>query len=319
MGGGESLNLIPRLQKIANKNVNFSMGSGFGGIKQVFGTGGTINGTTSYLCGIPLNLPIRINTFESNKYFLSSATCIGDILHNLGYKQAYFGSQDAKFAGTENFLESHKIEVLDSKYFESKGLLPKKLPPSIKGAWDAKDSVIFSFAKDYLNATNEPFALYISTLDTHGPQGFIDKEQCPNLDNSYENAYLCTDKIVSDFVDYLQQSRFRDNTTIIILGDHLSAAHFIKAPIISRSVYNAFINAKWTKNPSRKLIKRRVISHFDIAPLILDSLGIRPESFGLGRNPLYGKTLIESAYNIDNFNDELKLRSKVYDSLWDAK
>ena len=84
-------------------------------------------------------------------------------------------------------------------------------------------------------------------------------------------------------------------------------------------MYNAFINAKWTKNPSRKLIKRRVISHFDIAPLILDSLGIRAESFGLGRNPLYGKTLIESAFNIDSFNDELKLRSKVYDSLWEVK
>lgn len=319
MGGGESLNLTPRLQKIANENVNFSISDDFGGIKQVFGTSGTINGTTSYLCGIPLNLPIHINTFESNKYFLSGATCISDILNDLGYKQAYFGSQDAKFAGTENLLKTHKIEVLDSKYFESKRILPKKLPPSMKGAWGAKDNVIFGFAKDYLNTTNEPFALYISTLDTHGPQGFVDKEQCPNLDNSYKSAYLCTDKVVSDFIDYLQNSRFKDNTTIVVLGDHLSSAYFIKAPIISRSVYNAFINAKWTKTPTRKLIKRRVISHFDIAPLILDSLGIRAESFGLGRNPLYRQTLIESAYNIDNFNASLKLRNKIYDSLWDAK
>lgn len=179
--------------------------------------------------------------------------------------------------------------------------------------------MIFGFAKDYLNAANKPFALYISTLDTHGPQGFVDKEHCPNLDNSYESAYLCIDKVVSDFIDYLQNSRFKDNTTIIILGDHLSSAYFIKAPIISRSVYNAFINAKWTKTPTHKLIKGRIISHFDITPLILDSLGIRAESFGLGRNPLYGKTLIESAFNIDSFNDELKLRNKIYDSLWDAK
>lgn len=275
------------------------------------------------MCGIPLNLPMNWNEFGKNKYFLSSATCIGDILHNLGYKQAYFGSQDAKFAGTENFLESHKIEVLDSKYFESKGLLPKKLPPSIKGAWGAKDSVIFSFAKDYLNATNEPFALYISTLDTHGPQGFVDKEQCPNLDNSYENAYLCTDKIVSDFVDYLQQSRFRDNTTIIILGDHLSTAHFIQTRA-RRTIFNAFINAKWTKTPTHKLIKGRVMSHFDITPLILDSIGIRVDSFGFGRNPLYQRTLLEREFTSadnshDEFNASLKLRNKVYDSFWEVK
>lgn len=318
-GGGESLNLIPRLQKIANENVNFSMGSGFGGIKQVFGTGGTINGIVGYMCAIPLNLPFGY--FDKNKYFLSSATCISDILNDFGYKQSFIAGTDFSFAGKRNFLQNHNVEVMDLKYFQNKGILPKKLPKEMEGVWSLKDAKMFELAKNHLESmdNSNPFALYILNVDTHGPQGFVDKEQCPNLDNSYESAYLCTDKVVSDFIDYLQNSRFKDNTTIVVLGDHLSLAYFIKAPITSRSVYNAFINAKWTKNPSRKLIKRRVISHFDIAPLILDSLGIRAESFGLGRNPLYGKTLIENAFNIDSFNDELKLRSKVYDSLWDAK
>lgn len=270
------------------------------------------------MCAIPLNLPFGY--FDKNKYFLSSATCISDILNDLGYKQSFIAGTDFSFAGKRNFLQSHSIEVMDLVYFQNKGILPKPLPKEMQGVWSLKDSKMFDLAKDYLESLDDsrPFALYLLTVDTHGPQGFVDKEQCPNLNNSYESAYLCTDKIVSDFVAYLQRSRFKDNTTIIVLGDHLSIAHFIKAPMISRSVYNAFIGAKFSTK-SLELTKNRAISHFDITTLILDSLGIRVESFGLGRNPFYTKTLIESAYNIDSFNDELKLRNKIYDSFWNAK
>lgn len=321
MGGGNApLNLIPRLQKIATKNTNFSITNEFGGIRQVFGTQSTLSGTTAYLCGVPINIPINLHNFQQNKYFLSSATCISDVLDSLGYKQAYFSSADLKFAGTRNLLNRHKIEVLDSKYFEQKGILPKKLPKSMRGVWGVKDSVIFNLAKDYLNDTTEPFALYISTIDTHTPYGFVDKENCTtNLEDSpYESAYLCTDKIVSAFVDYVQNSRFKDNTTIVILGDHLTWAPNFVTPHTTRFVFNAFINAKFTKHALDKT-KYRTLSHFDITPLILDSVGLRVESFGLGRNPFYQKSLIESEYDINSFNDELKLRNKVYDSLWDAK
>ena len=306
------------MQKIANENVNFSFSNNFGGIKQVYGTGGTINGIVGYMCAIPLNLPFGY--FDKNKYFLSSATCISDILNDFGYKQSFIAGTDFSFAGKRNFLQNHNVEVMDLKYFQNKGILPKKLPKEMEGVWSLKDAKMFELAKNHLESmdTSNPFALYILTVDTHGPQGFVDKEYCPNLDNSYENAYICTDRVVSDFIDYLQHSKFKDNTTIVVLGDHLSIAHFIKMPTMSRSVYNAFIGAKFSTK-LQNLTKNRAISHFDITPLILDSIGIRAESFGLGRNPLYGKTLIESAFNIDSFNDELKLRNKVYDSLWDTK
>lgn len=317
VGGGESQNLIPNLQKIATDNINFSFHSEFGGIEQVFGTRTTINGIVGYLCGIPLNIPLGY--FETNKYFLSSATCISDILKDLGYKQSFVAGTDFSFAGKRNFLQSHNVEVMDLKYFQNKDMLPKKLPKNMEGVWSLKDAKMFELAKDYLEQidNSNPFALYILTVDTHGPQGYVDKESCPNLDNSYESAYLCTDKIVSDFVAYLQNSRFKDNTTIIILGDHLGIAHFIN-PHTQRNVFNAFINAKFTKYSPDKT-KNRKLNHFDVTPLILDAIGMRVESFGLGRNPFYQKSLVESAYNITSFNDELKLRNKIYDSLWEVK
>ena len=347
MGGAKSLNLIPHLSKIANDNVSFSHKDSFGGIYQLYATGGTIAGNVSYMCGIPLNLPLDWNRFGKNTHFLRKAVCLGDVLNAFGYKQAYFSSADLSFAGTKHFLQSHNIEVMDIKYFQDNGTLPQKIPHQLDGAWGPKDAVIFNLAKDYLQNADSPFALYLTTLDTHGPRGFVDKDYCPDLEISYANAYKCSDKVISDFLKYIENSPFKDNTTIVILGDHLGMAHFVKNYIYDgRKIYNAFINARFSKTPSKNLTKNRLLSHFDITPLILDSIGIKTESFGLGRNPLYQMTFIEETYlnsldrhyiqstfeatlesirqeakgnmdkHIDNLNDELKLRNKIYDDLW---
>lgn len=88
----------------------------------------------------------------------------------------------------------------------------------------------------------------------------------------------------------------------------------------SKTVYNAFINAKWSKSPTKTLTKGRLLSHFDITPLILDSIGLRVKSFALGRNPLYENSLLENEfYSIGDFNAILKLRNKVYDDFWIGK
>lgn len=346
-GGGKPLNIIPNLSKLAIDNIHFSHKDSFGGIYQLYATGGTIAGNVSYMCGIPLNLPLDWNRFDKNTQFLNNATCIGDVLNAMGYKQAYFSSSDLKFAGTEHFLHSHNIEVLDIKYFQSNGILPSKIPHKMNGAWGPKDAVIFDLAKDYLKTIDAPFALYISTLDTHGPRGFVDKDYCQDLEISYENAYKCTDKVISDFISFIEKSPLKDNTTIIILGDHLGMAHFVKQYINDgRKVYNAFINAKFSKKPTKELTQNRLLSHFDITPLILDAIGIKTEFFGLGRNPLYHTTFIENTYlnsldrdyfqntfestlesikqeargnineHIDNLNKEIKKRNKIYDNLW---
>ena len=246
---------------------------------------------------------------------------MSDILGELGYKQAYFSNFDSTFGGNKFFFESHKIKVLDLPYFQAQNLVPKNLPKDMYGFWDLKDAELFKLAKNHIENLSEPFALYISTIDTHQEQGFIDKAYCAIFgDNAdYKGAFICADKIISDFVAWVQNSKFGANTTIIILGDHLSGTQGFFPPSTKRFVYNAFINAKFSQNPNANLTKNRTLSHFDITPLILDSLGIRTESFGLGRNPLYRETLLESEFSVDDFNKSLMQRNKIYDSFWQVK
>lgn len=309
--------LIPHLTQLALNHTNFSSTQTLGGINQLSGTGWTIAGTIGYLCGIPLNMPIEGNEFK-NKHFLSSAPCISDILANLGYEQVYFSNFDSAFGGNKYFFETHKVKVLDLPYFQSQNLLPNPLPRSFFGLWGLKDAKLFEFARNYLETMNsKPFAMYISTIDTHSPDGFVDNEFCPNWEQNYQNAISCSDKIIGDFVEFVRKSPFGKNTTIVILGDHLSMKQNFFPRDSKRAIFNAFINAKFTKEP--KGTKNRELSHFDISPLILDSLGIKAEFFGLGRNPLYHKSLIESEFSIEEFNKELGKRNKIYDSFWEVK
>ena len=265
-------------------------------------------------------MPIGGNEFK-NKHFLDSAVCVSDILHELGYKQAYFSNLDSSFGGNKFFFESHSIKVRDLPYFQAQNILPNPLPQNLQGIWGLKDAELLNLAKNHIESLSEPFALYISTIDTHQEQGFIDKAYCAIFgDNAdYKGAFICADKIISDFVEWVRNSKFGANTTIIILGDHLSGTQGFFQSNAKRFVYNAFINAKFSQKPNANLTKNRTLSHFDITPLILDSLGIRTQAFGLGRNPLLTKTLLESEFSLDNFNTLLMQRNKIYDSFWQVK
>ena len=223
-----------------------------------------------------------------------------------------FQGSDANFAATKGFFNSHHIQMRDSKYFENN----KMLQGEFGGAWGVKDSIVFHFAKDYLENYDEkkPFALYILTADTHFPDGFVDPEVCPNLSSTYENSVTCADKIINDFVTWFKTSKYAKNTSLIILGDHLSMKQKFFPQDSKRAVYNAFINTNINLK-NKEITKNRSLSHFDITPMILESLGIHIDAFGLGRNPLTQRTLLENLGE-DEFNENLRKPSRVYEGFW---
>ncbi len=303
--------LIPNLTQIALKHTNFSDTNVLGGIMQTNGTGYTIAGIVGYMCGIPLNMPIY--TFNQN-IVLNSATCISDILHKKGYNQVMILGSNNIFQGKHYFLISHNIIDKDVGYYKNIG----KLPIDYEVNWGFEDSTLFTFAKEELielSATSEPFALYLLTTDTHFqmPHEFVDINICPDLENNARNSFTCSDRIIGEFVSWLQQQDFYHNTTIVILGDHLSMRMFDANS--HRRIYNAFINPHFSITPTKELTHNRILSHFDITTLILDSIGFRVEEFGLGRNPLTNKTLLE-INDLNEFNRLITQDSKVYEGFW---
>lgn len=262
-------------------------------------------------------MPIAGNSF-ANKYFLDSAVCVSDVLGELGYTQRYLSGLDSSFSGMRYFLGSHAISALDLPALQAQGSVPNPLPKELQGFWGLKDSALLTLAKDVLESLPEPFALYVSTIDTHAPNGFVDTKSCPRLGDSYQEAFTCADKLLADFIAQAQ-ARFGENLTIILLGDHLShkGDGFFTA-FGKRSIYNLFINPKFTTPYNQAQLKNRQMSHFDIAPLILDSIGVETRAFALGRNPLYGATLLESTYTKSALDSAISARNQLYNSFWEV-
>ena len=322
----ESNFIIPNLRALANQSVNFSTTQGFGGHNQVGATSWTIAGIVGYMCGIPLNSPSIIA-----KSFLPNAECVSDSLTKMGYNQVMIMGSNDDFAAKGAFLKSHNIKSKDVKYYKNIGALPSDYAHS----WGFSDSKLFEFARDELKNladSADNFALYLLTNNTHSPDFFIEST-CGAIESNYQNAVNCVDLLIGEFIAWIHTQDFYENTTILIVGDHLMNTN-LPLPRESRKIYNAFINPRFcdlrTKSANQKmdchdstrcaksrnddLTKSRNLSHFDFAPLILDSLGICTKSFGLGRNPLLGQTLLES--NGVDFATQISADSRLYESFW---
>ncbi len=292
------------------------------------GTGWTIAGIVGYLCGVPLQLPFDLEKVTQH-YFLNSAQCVPDVLNHYGYEQRHILGVAEQFGGTATFFQLHKSAVKGLTFYQENKILPKKLDDSLGGTekfivlknqkiqgtgkWGVNDRTMFSLAVKEIQNLKErgkPFALYISTMDTHPPNGFIDPVLCGDIPSSVLNSFTCSERTVLNFLS--QILKIDPTMAVILLGDHLPQG--IKE-LQNQGIYNLFIQPSFEKDLDKSQLKNRALSHFDVAPLILESVGIPQNALGLGRNPLKNKTLLEELGEA-SFNQDLVRRNRFYEDLW---
>ena len=95
---------MPELQEIKKKAIVFA------DVHQVTHSGWTIGGMVASQCGVPLFSVARGNSLSVMNSFMSSATCMGDILRQHDYQLNYMGGADSEFGGKKNFYLSHGFE-----------------------------------------------------------------------------------------------------------------------------------------------------------------------------------------------------------------
>ena len=310
--------VAPKIGALALQHINFSTNGKMGGLQQMTGTGWTVAGIVGYLCGIPLNVPQNSFTPE---YFLNAATCVPDVLNKLGYAQAYLSGTPQKLGAAE-FFSVHHTTLWDLFYFQKENAVPNPIPKDLQSVsgWGINDRLTFELAKQKFQSLAKdakPFALYISTIDTHGEATTVGTPSCPDMSRSLVNFFKCTDLLIADFVEFVAKSEVGKNTSIVILGDHLPRALF-KQKVNEYGVFNAFINTPFEKNVDKTKSKYRFVTHFDMAPMLLESVGIKNDAFGLGRNPFEHPSLLESPFSEGTLNAELIRGNKMYDSFWQA-
>ena len=270
-------------------------------------------------CGIPFKMFHQLQRFYA-KLFLPSAICLGDVLNGLGYAQYFLVSSDVKFAGMDKFYQSHGYQAV----YGRDEWMAMQVDPQLFTSWDKgiHDDSLFAQASKIIAAKEQehtPYNITIMTTDSHAPHGYK-SPRCKSTKNEsdFRAAFTCTSNSLSNFITELKKKGLLQNTIVVIMGDHqfMAPAELTHAFPDPRLVYFKILNAT-------KKIQRTNITHFDVAPTILDSLDILSNAqnkFGLGLsaflvadeswNAKHLQTILHP--NIMNF-------SPTYQDLWTAK
>lgn len=302
----------PEIVKLQNDNTNFPPGG-----VSVAGTGWTIAGITGKLCGIPLNMPMGVNEYLGKlPTYLPGATCLMEVLKDLNYNQIFVQGSKGSFTQINDFCKSHGDVVLhDLDFYREKGFIPK----DYNVFWGYEDRKLYEFAKrdlDSLSSKKNPFALYMFTIDTHQPAGYVDapcSRDFADVEGKFPKSLRCASKQLYEFVAWAKQQSWYANTVISVMGDHTMAMLSPKANVPSTdSLYwtNFIINSS-VETP----VRQRPYSSLDMFPTLLEAMGFKLEnrSAALGRS-LYSDSLtMLELYGRQTLDSLLRERSIQYD------
>lgn len=166
-----------------------------------------------------------------------------------------------------------------------------------------------------------PFNYTMLTVDTHLPQGYECK-LCQNQHGSqFANSISCASRQAAEFVEWIQEQKWYENTSIVVVGDHLSMHDDFWNDLpadYERRKYNCFINAKTVHGADKLNTKNRVFSSIDLFPTILSSMGVEIEGnrLGLGVDLFSGEKTLAEEYGVSELEQELSRHSQYYNSVF---
>ena len=278
-----------RLKNIKSKN--------FVNVDQVMGTNWTIAWMVWSQCWVPLVWSL---TQGNTKNFLTRIDCMWDILRAYWYTNHYIAWADIDFANKGNFYRYHGYKQV--KWY-------KELWESLDHDWWIHDEKLFNILYlEFLKLSEkwEPFNLTTLTLDTH----WNNWELSPSCSEKYwdiRDAYVCTDKIVSEFIEKIQRSQYWENTQIVVMSDHLAMNH------------NDTVKGMWEYRKELFLVvwedwlEERHMSIMDTGTTILQYLWIN-------RRIWLGVGAYEGSSNFvernKDFNAVLKANKHIFKQLW---
>ncbi|MBO5421137.1 MAG: LTA synthase family protein [Clostridia bacterium] len=287
LGGYMDENLIAPLTELIDEGVSFSQSDkGLGGPLATKGCVWSVAAMVNMMAGVPMKVPSAKNTYGTSGSFLPGAVTIGDVLEAQGYEQSLMFGASAEFGGLNCFYEEHgNFNILDYEAAKEKGWIPQ----DYKEWWGYEDDKLFEFAKaeiTRLDETGKPFYFVMETADTHFPDGYVGPNTPTPRDSQYANVIAYSAAEVAEFVRWIQDQPFYENTTIVLIGDHLSMdknffADFDESYV--RTTFNLILNPADGLNdiPQERRFNRWWFNG-DMFPTMLASIGVKIEGERLG-------------------------------------
>ena len=281
--------------------------------QQYEGGGWTMAGLTSTQCGVPLKgTGSAAGSGAFNELgggvasYLGGIGCMGDVLADHGYKNVFLGGANSSFAAKDTFLESHG-------YTEDKGLADWRAAgepeENFRSDWGLSDERLMAHARDEIDGlhaeseqTGQPFNLSMLTLDTHEPVHVYDSCDV-DTESEVTSVFSCSMAQVAGFVDYMEQQGYLEDTSVVIMGDHLKhmsagdAFHEELDDHENRTIFNRV----WVPGEEQNTKLRSRVDQLNMYPTMLEAAGLELEDHeaGLGVSAFTSEIPEDSAQALD--------------------
>ena len=302
--------LTPNLQRLKSNYQYFDMNQNDGGQW-------TTGSMYTYLTGVPMYLKGANNALEN--VVESKLTGIGSILNEAGYKQLYLLGNPG-FGGSDDLIKANGIDVFPQSYFN------EKYGSSTLGLHDYD---LFAEAKEHIvefSNNKAPFAIYMSTISTHFPNGIYDERMESHItkkDSDMQFMVASVDYLINDLIDFLEKQNQLDNTVFYIFPDHhlMGSGSGVVDKFNERGLF-LITNAK--KDYLEFVKKGKPIEQIDLAKIIVDGAEIKHNAkfltefitedvaTYLDKNVEKLLALNEASLRIDAFNSDFKIKLKSF-------
>ncbi|MCL1955722.1 MAG: LTA synthase family protein [Fibromonadales bacterium] len=303
-------NLMPGLNSLLKQNLLCHSGK-ICTIEQMNGTGYTKAAIVAYTTG----LPYFILTGDRNSADFAKHIALGDILSEAGYKNYVLFCSDKTLSNIGRLFETHgNFEVFDYYYFRENNYLPHK---NYKFNWGFEDSLLYKFAKLKLNDITKkdtPFLFYLQTMDTHMPL-FLTEGKPIKYGSKLKTVLEEMSVELYDFVFWLKEQEWFENTSLVIFGDHTYMESIREITEAHRAPLYTFLNLPLAEELD---FREKKISHFDIFPTLLHSIGVSWSSsaLGLGVSLMSNDSTLLEKFGKDSLSKALTQNSILYNSFF---
>ena len=300
---GAPISFTPNLDNLGRRSLVFS---------NFYGNGSqTVRGELAVLCSFYENLkgsPIYV------RYPKVNLSCLPSILKSKGYQTLWISTYTASYSNKKGFLQGHGIQQIhDLDEFKNRKYL--------KIGWGPSDEDLYAHAVEILDKARKPFFAEIMSLSNHHPftwpypsNQFLPEHPYVGEYANYLKGVFYTDYAVGKLLEMLESKPWFQNTILVVLGDH-GIWLFPRQPELTlaqkQDIYfrlsciihtpSGIVQPGMNKTPA---------SQVDLAPTILDILGLEvPNGFvgrsllrGEGPNPRYVLMLHDDQWNIRQEN-----------------
>ena len=232
---------------------------------------------------------------------------LSEVLHENGYRGSLFHAGHFSFTNKLNFFSERGIEYLaDSDVMDNSSYFTY--------GWGIDDQAMIDEAIKWIDDNKyQPFFSVFIPITPHYPYVLPDGKKAAfpttSLHSKYNNGIHYIDSLVGDFYRQLEERNLADNTLLIIVGDHGQA--FFQHP--KNRLHANYLYQENTWVPlifinkhlfDKEIVNGRIGSHVDLAPTILDLLGLNIPRCYQGRS-LVDKTPYQMVFMSTMWKDKL--------------